>query len=122
MPVLFITIAESWAPSLYASTASWYIFLAMKMSPRNSGVIRFADFGGTADACPVRDSATSPLDGGVACAKAAGTTCVIAKVTAESKSLETITGILDNIGCCAQNIRPGRHQPAPSWTNPRASI
>src|ERR1035438_3585975 len=45
MPVLFSTIAESCGPSLYASTASRYIFLAMKISPRNSGVTRFAGLG-----------------------------------------------------------------------------
>ena len=38
MPVLFKTTGSVLGPSLYASTASRYIFRAMKMSPRVSGV------------------------------------------------------------------------------------
>src|SRR5436309_2271315 len=42
MPVLFRSTASALGPSLYASTASRYIFRAMKMSPRVSGVISLA--------------------------------------------------------------------------------
>src|ERR1051326_4789791 len=94
MPVLFSSTAELCEPSLYASAASRYIFLAMKMSPRISGVTRFVFGGGTTGACPVREPSRKSVCGDDGWAAARNAVRVKhAKLNDTKLNLETIVGL-----------------------------
>src|SRR5579872_1052955 len=95
MPVLFSNTAESLAPSLYASAASRYIFLAMKMSPRILGVKCEAEDLCAGDAaCGVRELSRKLLSVGVLWAVAV-TACAPAILIEISQSLENKASLLE---------------------------
>src|ERR1700680_2904423 len=89
MAVLLRSTAESFGPSLYASAASRYIFRAMNISPRISGVTTLAAFcESDAGNSTAFDSSRKPFCAGAGCAALAA----IAKLETINQSLETMLG------------------------------
>src|ERR1700680_2616390 len=87
MAVLLSSTAESFGPSLYASAASRYIFRAMNISPRISGVMTLAGFCESDDGnCTALDSSRKPFCAGAGCAAVAA----IAILDTIKQSLETM--------------------------------